>query len=92
MGSCFLQRRVSSGICRGVGVLFGGGFFCCSWGGVFCGGAFCLFLKKVYKDGERSRGTILKRVNGIPGLSHEKQGMPPKLGEDEKMGHGYVSR
>lgn len=36
--------------------------------------------------------TILKRVNGIPGLSHEKQGMPPKLGEDEEMGHGYVSR
>ena len=59
----------------------------------FGGGAFCLFLKKVHKDGERiGRGTILKTVNGIPGLSHEKEGMPPKLGEDAKMRHGYISR
>lgn len=49
--------------------------------------------KKAYKDAERiGRRTILKRVNRILGLSCEKQDMAPKLEEDEKIGHGYISR
>lgn len=63
----------------------GSGMYCVGVLGwvFFGGGVFCFFLKKVYKDGERiGKGTVLKRVNGIPGLSHEKQGTTPKLGED----------
>lgn len=46
----------------------------------------------MYKDGNRvDRETISKRINGVPGLLHEKQSLPQKLREHEKMGHGYVS-
>lgn len=46
----------------------------------------------MYEDGDREdRRTILKRLNGVLGVSHEKQSLPPKLKEHEKMGYGYVS-
>lgn len=58
----------------------------------FCGGAFFSFSKNVYKDGDRiNKGSILKRINGVPGISHEKQSLPPKPREHDKMGHGCVS-